>query len=182
MRSALNTINASAKPAPFPALASSAGAVLAVCLQGAPNHLIVLETDIRLAEQPFDDSHQLGLGQPILAAGERPHGFRKYDVRDQNGFGSIENSIRTRRLGLIVVQQIAEQDIGVDGDQDFGSSSASCRDSSSSDGGIAGYMAQETLGRASGLPHDGDAAIGNDSCGIRPPARSRLLCTDRWGA
>ena len=58
--------------------------------QGAPHDLIVLETDIRLTEQPFQDCHQLGLGQSVLAPGERPSSFRQHEIRDQDGLGGIK--------------------------------------------------------------------------------------------
>ena len=85
-----------------------------VCLKGAPHGPIVLETDIRLAEQPFENSHQIGPGQSVFAPGERPHGFHRHRIRDQNGLPGIENGVRARRLGLVIVQQIAEQDVGIE--------------------------------------------------------------------
>ena len=84
-----------------PGLARRRG--VSVRLQGAPYDPVVLETDVRLAEQPFEDGHQTGPGQPVLAPAERPHGFHQHDIRDQHGLRGIEKGVRARRLSLVVV-------------------------------------------------------------------------------
>ena len=56
---------------------------------------------------------------------------RENDIRDQHGLARLEEAVRARRLGLVVVQHIPQQDVGVGGDQGCGSSRALSRDSSS---------------------------------------------------
>ena len=86
-------------------------------LQSSPDNLIVLETDVRLAEEAFDNANHAPRGQAVLATGQRPNLFRQRDIGYKNVLDTAEYAIRARCLFRIVVEQVAKQNVGVDRDQ-----------------------------------------------------------------
>ena len=102
----------------FPvALADPDGSGVPERPQSAPYDLIVLEADVRLAEQAFDRGYDVRLAQTVFTTGKRPHRLHQHHVRDQHRFISVDDGVRPNRLRLVVPQQVPEQNVRIDTDQ-----------------------------------------------------------------
>ena len=88
-----------------------------VSLQGAPDHCIVLKANVGFLQQFVHDGDKVGLGCAIPVSRQCPQGLRQYDVRNEDALRAFKNMTRPFGLVFVILQEIAQQNVGVDRDQ-----------------------------------------------------------------
>lgn len=63
---------------------------LTICLQGAEDYFIVFETHVGFLQQASHQSDDVGSGGTVAPTEQGPHGFRQYDIRNENMLTAFE--------------------------------------------------------------------------------------------